>query len=246
MKAFSLVLFLCLGHTVWTMSNHLYKHDWKRLILTHHWPQTLCSLEHITCSQFNYWTLHGLWTDKGDMCNSSWPFDERQIEDLMPEMNKWWPDLLQSGATKFWSHEWQKHGTCAAQLESLNSEHKYFGKALELYKKVDLDGILKKFNIVPSTKYYSLDEIEGTIVNFYRVKPKIQCVMPKEEEEAQTLGQIEICFDKEFQLVDCVHSKEELSDRTNDHLTFGFHSHYEYTVCDESLQVYYPPTQERS
>lgn len=37
-------------------------------------------------------------------------------------------------------YEWHKHGTCAARAESLNSQHKYFGKALELYHKMDLDG----------------------------------------------------------------------------------------------------------
>jgi len=36
-------------------------------------------------------------------------------------------------------YEWQKHGTCAAKAESLNSEHKYFSKALELYHKFDLN-----------------------------------------------------------------------------------------------------------
>lgn len=36
-------------------------------------------------------------------------------------------------------YEWHKHGTCAAKAESLNSQHKYFSKALELYHKLDLD-----------------------------------------------------------------------------------------------------------
>lgn len=35
-------------------------------------------------------------------------------------------------------YEWHKHGTCAAKAESLNSQHKYFSKALELYHKLDL------------------------------------------------------------------------------------------------------------
>ncbi len=36
-------------------------------------------------------------------------------------------------------YEWTKHGTCAAKAESLNSQHKYFSKALELYQKYDLN-----------------------------------------------------------------------------------------------------------
>ncbi|KAG7270928.1 hypothetical protein CRUP_025679 [Coryphaenoides rupestris] len=53
------------------------------------------------------------------------------------------------------SFEWLKHGTCAATVESLDSQHKYFSKTLELYHKLDLDSVLKKFNITPSAEYYS-------------------------------------------------------------------------------------------
>lgn len=37
------------------------------------------------------------------------------------------------------SHEWQKHGTCAAQLDALNSQKKYFGGALGLYQQLALN-----------------------------------------------------------------------------------------------------------
>lgn len=36
-------------------------------------------------------------------------------------------------------HEWDKHGTCAAQVDALNSEKKYFGKSLDLYRQIDLN-----------------------------------------------------------------------------------------------------------
>ena len=47
----------------------------------------------------------------------------------------------------FRKYEWMKHGTCAARAQDLNSQHKYFSKALELYHKVDLFSVLTKFNI---------------------------------------------------------------------------------------------------
>lgn len=43
-------------------------------------------------------------------------------------------------------HEWEKHGTCAAILEVLNSQKKYFGKALELYQNIDLNGYVNQLN----------------------------------------------------------------------------------------------------
>ncbi|RXM33322.1 Ribonuclease T2 [Acipenser ruthenus] len=158
-------------------------------------------------------------------------------------------------------HEWEKHGTCAAVAESLNSENKYFAKALDLYKNLGLDSILKKFNIVPSSKYYrlddirnsigsfykvkpkiqcvspsQLDDIRNSIGSFYKVKPKIQCVSPSQGEEVQTLGQIEICFDKEYQLIDCVEYEEELFNSTDD---FAFESAVpsDFSVCDESMPM---------
>lgn len=41
--------------------------------------------------------------------------------------------------SSFRKHEWEKHGTCAAQLDVLDSEKKYFGKSLELYQFLSLN-----------------------------------------------------------------------------------------------------------
>ncbi|XP_062851109.1 ribonuclease T2-like [Trichomycterus rosablanca] len=181
-------------------------------------------------SNISYWALHGLWPDSGNECNSSWHFNASLIEDLMPEMKTYWPDLLKPNSTIFWKHEWLKHGTCAAKAEVLNSQHKYFSKALELYHKLDLDGVLKKSNILPSEDPYKFADVEQSIVNAYGVKPKIQCISHDKEAEVQTMGQIEVCFDKQFQLIDCEKRMEELQNNTG------------FMVCDESVPVYYPPT----
>ncbi|XP_040899295.1 ribonuclease T2 [Toxotes jaculatrix] len=205
---------------------------WTKLILTHHWPTTICVMDHCH-SNISYWTLHGLWPDKGAMCNSSWHFNSSEIEDLLPDMKKSWPDLLHPLSTTFWKYEWHKHGTCAAKAESLNSQHKYFGKALELYHKLDLDGVLKKFDITPSEKYYTFSQIEGVIENFYGVKPKIQCHSSKHA-DSQLLGQIEICFDPDFTLLDC-----DKQGQWDDHMAVDKPSGL--NVCDHNIPVHYPP-----
>ncbi|XP_057708966.1 ribonuclease T2 isoform X2 [Corythoichthys intestinalis] len=175
----------------------------------------------------SYWTLHGLWPDNGNMCNRSWIFNSTEIEDLLPDMEKSWPDLLKPASSGFWKYEWSKHGTCAARSPTLNSQHKYFSKALELYHKVDLDSVLRKFDIIPSEKFYKFSQIEGVIESFYGVKPKIQCVHPSENAGTQILGQIEICFNADFSLLDCEH--EFFS-------TVGSG----FSVCEHDVPVYYP------
>lgn len=61
------------------------------------------------------------------------------------------------------------------------------------------------------------------------------------ESEFQVLGQIEICFDKQFQLVDCEKSMGELQSRDGEIQPFIFNNHPVYAVCDPSVPVYYPP-----
>ncbi|NWT19284.1 RNT2B Ribonuclease, partial [Vireo altiloquus] len=156
--------------------------------------------------------------------------------DLMSDMRRDWPDVLHSSLnrTQFW--QWDKHGTCAATLEVLNSQKKYFGKALELYEHVDLNGCLLKAGIKPSSSYYKMTAIKEALTSFYGVTPKIQCLLPEEGEKAQTIGQIEFCFTKELQLVNCTAPKDE-SKPMQAHLNLGTEH---LSVCSDSLPTYYP------
>uniref|UniRef100_A0A3B3Z7H8 Uncharacterized protein n=1 Tax=Periophthalmus magnuspinnatus TaxID=409849 RepID=A0A3B3Z7H8_9GOBI len=184
-------------------------------------------------TKIDSWTLHGLWANNGNDCNATWHFNVTLIEDLLPDMEKSWPDLLNPESTKFWKYEWYKHGTCAAKAESLNSQHKYFSKALELYHKMDLDSVLKKFDINPSKQYYP-DLVDG----FYGAKLKLQCVHPPESADYQILGQIEICFTPDFSLMDCERETREkpVNSSVKAQAKPGF------SVCDPEVPVYYPPT----
>ena len=52
-------------------------------------------------------------------------------------MQKDWPSLAcpSSNSIQFWTHEWEKHGTCS---ESILSQHGYFDTALTLKGKTNL------------------------------------------------------------------------------------------------------------
>lgn len=65
-----------------------------------------------------------------------------QISELMSNLEKNWPSLScpSSNGFRFWSHEWEKHGTCS---ESELDQKDYFEAALKLKQKVNLLQILK-------------------------------------------------------------------------------------------------------
>ncbi|XP_042669033.1 ribonuclease T2 isoform X2 [Centrocercus urophasianus] len=191
-----------------------HSHTWKKLYLAHHWPVTVCKMSANDCQDPpDYWTIHGLWPDKGEECNRTWHFNVTEIKDLMSDMRRYWPDVIHSSLnrTHFWKHEWEKHGTCAASLPILDSQKKYFSKTLELYQHVNLNGFLLKAGIKPGSTYY-------------------------QSEKAQTLGQIEFCFTKELKLRNCTEPKGESSQM---HSSLQLVTE-ELSVCNDTLPVYYP------
>ncbi|XP_035167270.1 ribonuclease T2-like [Oxyura jamaicensis] len=153
----------------------------------------------------------------------------------MTDMTRYWPDVIHPSlnSTHFWKHEWEKHGTCAATLQVLNSQKKYFGKTLELYWQVDLNGNLQKAGIKPNSTYYTMTDIKEGIRKLYGLTPKIQCLPPEKGEKAQILGQIEFCFTKELKLRNCTEPRGE-----SNRLQLGIRN---LSVCKDNLPVYYPP-----
>uniref|UniRef100_A0A2K6LZX0 Ribonuclease T2 n=1 Tax=Rhinopithecus bieti TaxID=61621 RepID=A0A2K6LZX0_RHIBE len=190
---------LCLGGADKRLRDN---HEWKKLIMVQHWPETVCEEIQNDCRDPpDYWTIHGLWPDKSEGCNRSWPFNLEEIKDLLPEMKAYWPDVIHSfpNRSRFWKHEWEKHGTCAAQVDALNSQKKYFGRSLELYRELDLNSVLLKLGIKPSINYYQVADFKDALARVYGVIPKIQCLPPSQDEEVQTVGQIELCLTKQDQ-----------------------------------------------
>ncbi|XP_062375019.1 ribonuclease T2 [Sardina pilchardus] len=236
--AFVTLLFLACG-----LATPFYLKPWSEVTLTLHWPQTFCNMEH--CSpHLDYWTLHGLWPNAGMNCNNTWKFNISEVQDLKADMEKYWPNLLHPTSIQFWSYEWHKHGTCAASVESLNSQHKYFSKALELYKRFDLTKTLKNAGIEPSEQNYQFDDIERCIWQHFGAQPKIQCVKSTKGENVQELGQVEICLNTDFMPVACKKSKEDLWSRVNELLLNRFSAPSPFQVCDFGTPVHYPMVKE--
>lgn len=100
-----------------------------------------------------------------------------------------------------WKHEWLKHGTCAAQLDELNNENKYFGQGLSWLQQYSMSSVLQKGGIVPD-QHHTLINIHKAVVEVLHKNPSIHCIYDQKRDEV-FLDEIRICFDKTLSLVDC-------------------------------------------
>merc|ERR1711907_312387 len=179
-----------------------YDADFDYFVYTMTWPGTFCEEKHCT-KEPRYFTVHGLWPNYENgkwpaFCNSSYPFDENEIEDLLPVMNERWPDVLSSHEGDWlWSHEWDKHGTCAKPV--LNGEHEYFAKALELYDILNPTEVFAQNGMIPSnTRTYDRDQVISVLTKSFGDTFVIGC-----QESGKDLFQIEFCLQKDFQGRNC-------------------------------------------
>ena len=79
------------------------------------------------------WTVHGIWPSKyhkmGPFHCNHVKFNEGILEPILEELNIHWTNVrAKTPEDQFWKHEWDKHGTCAMQLESMSNELKFFSK----------------------------------------------------------------------------------------------------------------------
>ncbi|XP_021793746.1 ribonuclease T2 isoform X2 [Papio anubis] len=194
---------LCLGGADKRLRDN---HEWKKLIMVQHWPETVCEKIQNDCRDPpDYWTIHGLWPDKSEGCNRSWPFNLEEIKDLLPEMKAYWPDVIHSfpNRSRF----------C----------------------------VLLKLGIKPSINYYQVADFKDALARVYGVIPKIQCLPPSQDEEVQTVGQIELCLTKQDQqLQNCTEPGEQPSPKQEAWLADGETESRGLRVCEDG-PVFYPP-----
>ncbi|KAF2298851.1 hypothetical protein GH714_028317 [Hevea brasiliensis] len=165
------------------------------------WPGSYCDTKQSCCypttgkpaADFG---IHGLWPNYNNgnypsNCDSGNPFNQK-ISDLMSSLQKNWPTLAcpSGDGNKFWSHEWEKHGTCS---ESELDQHDYFEASLKLKEKANLLQVLKNAGIKPDDEFYELDSIEEAIKDAIGYTPGIECNV--DGSRNSQLYQIYLCVD---------------------------------------------------
>lgn len=116
-------------------------------------------------------------------------------------MQKEWPTLScpSNDGTNFWSHEWEKHGTCS---ESILDQHAYFQAALDLKKGVNVLQALTNAGVEPDGGFYSMNKIKNAIRDGTGFTPGIEC--NADESGNSQLYQVYFCVDTSAaSLIEC-------------------------------------------
>lgn len=128
------------------------------LHLVQEWPGSFCDTKRGCLwpgvQPVTGWLLHGLWPEFNngswpEYCDKDAPFNMSAIEDMLPELQEYWPSLVSPDQESFWNHEWTRHGTCAEKLTP--TEHAYFRLVLNLREKFDVYKILISKSITPNS-----------------------------------------------------------------------------------------------
>lgn len=187
-------------------------HDFDFFYFVQQWPGSYCDSQKSSCcypttgkpaADFG---IHGLWPNYKDgtypsNCDPSNAFKPSQISDLTSNLQKNWPTLAcpSGNGITFWTHEWEKHGTCS---ESVLSQHDYFETTLNLRQKANLLQALTSAGIQPDGGSYSLSSIKGAIQNAIGYTPYIECNV--DSSKNSQLYQVYLCVDTSgSDFIDC-------------------------------------------
>ena len=173
------------------------------------WSPNYCYKSSRPCkalpAEINYWTIHGLWPSKDatqyphDCAGSSCHFNTTTIPDLLDEMHLRWPTDYSGGDTKFWTHEYCKHGTCCTDI--LPDIHHYFSAALKLNRQLDVDRALQSAGILPSLdKPYTFEQLSSAMKDSFGVSQATywcRYIKASNGESKQLVSQISVCITKD-------------------------------------------------
>ncbi|CAL4998939.1 unnamed protein product [Urochloa decumbens] len=174
--------------------------DYDFFYLVLQWPGSYCDTKQSCCypksgkpaADFG---IHGLWPNRNDgsypqNCNPDAEFDPSKVSDLLSSMRAKWPTLAcpTNDGVRFWGHEWDKHGTCAADVFD---EHGYFAAALSLRDQLGALNALTAGGVNPDGGYYTMDQIKGAIRDGTGFEPYVEC--NRDESGNSQLYQLYFC-----------------------------------------------------
>ncbi|CAI4223042.1 unnamed protein product [Auanema sp. JU1783] len=192
--------------------------DFDYLMLTRIYPVAVCQADDDAVADSceipvhtPSWTVHGLWPNFQNgsypqFCHGSPPtFDINLVDPILHELSTNWPNLLTHHSVEsLWKHEYDKHGTCSQSDSKLETELKYFNATLALNELYDVDHALHLADIQPSLYPYRKTAIQEALNKYLGKGKHVQFNCLKDRKSGKTmLGDVRMCIDKDFAIVDC-------------------------------------------
>lgn len=172
------------------------------------WPGSYCDTTQKCCYPTTGkpaadFSIHGLWPNYNDgtypsNCPGS-SYDPSLISDLKEQLQTYWDTLAcpSGDGEKFWSHEWEKHGTCSGL-----DERSYFLRTLGLRQSIDILSALQNAGIKADDGSYSVTEIEEAVQQAIGHKPGLEC--NRDSSGKRQLYQVYVCVDTDAAtLIEC-------------------------------------------
>ncbi|CAK9323038.1 unnamed protein product [Citrullus colocynthis] len=173
------------------------KYQFEYFQMVQQWGPAVCTESGVHCfaQPKPLFTVHGLWpsnfTNPYLPCPPGVTFDQSQVTALVPQLETYWPDLLDGNDQKLWKHEWEKHGTCSDPPFNVLQ---YFQTTLNIRTRYDVLNILNVAGFGPSSSnQVNYSDIEDPIKAITKKKPHLRCNHNGVTKERQLL-EIVLCF----------------------------------------------------
>jgi ribonuclease T2 len=149
-----------------------------------------------------------MWPERND---NSWPqfcsgnsYSAGAISSIRGEMDTYWPNLQSHGTSdSFWKHEWEKHGTCAADgsMPGISDELSFFQYALDIHSSMPYAKTLAAYGVVPSnSQTYTLSQINQALTQTFNFTVIPSCMKSNGQ---YNLMRLYSCISKQGQLINC-------------------------------------------
>ncbi|QCD93013.1 ribonuclease T2 [Vigna unguiculata] len=100
-----------------------------------------------------------------------------------PRLQQVWPNYYSTNYTKFWEHEWEKHGTCSNM-----QQFDFFRLTLDIYARNDLQAILINAGISRRKPYHINDIISAIRNSAIGVEPELHCRKSRKSRQSGKSG----------------------------------------------------------
>ncbi|TPX63618.1 hypothetical protein SpCBS45565_g06484 [Spizellomyces sp. 'palustris'] len=153
------------------------------IVFAQQWLKGYCASSSCQITPPNYWTIHGAWPDScsGQQTQQCSDVSYSNVAGLVQsydssvssQMKQFWPSYTGDN-NAFWTHEWEKHGSCYSpadvscfpnfkQGQDLTT---YFRYGLNLRNKFNIGTALSNAGINPGGSY-SLTQLRSAITKTY-------------------------------------------------------------------------------